>query len=127
MIHQFKKHYTVEEARVLLPQIRKWLTELEHLRDRVAKLEKRIEALRGEGFDVGGPSANDFVRCLADMKVLLVEFQLREIQVKDIDRGLIDFPALRDGREIFLCWEKDEEDIEHWHEIDSGYAGREPL
>ena len=55
------------------------------------------------------------------------EFQSREIQIKDLERGLIDFPAIRGGREIFLCWEKDEEDIEYWHELDTGFAGREKL
>ena len=55
------------------------------------------------------------------------EFQRREIQVKDIDRGLMDFPAIIGGKEVFLCWEQDEEDIEFWHELDAGYAGRERL
>ena len=53
----------------------------------------------------------------------MLEFQRREIQVKDIDRGLIDFPALLGGKEVFLCWEQDEEDIEFWHDLDAGYAG----
>ena len=51
----------------------------------------------------------------------------REIQIKDFDRGLIDFPAILAGREVFLCWEQDEEDIEFWHDLNSGYAGRERL
>ena len=58
---------------------------------------------------------------------VLLEFQRREIQVKDLGRGLVDFPALIDGREVFLCWEQDEDDIEFWHELDTGYAGRERL
>jgi len=44
-----------------------------------------------------------------------------------LNRGLIDFPSMREGREIFLCWEKDEDDIEYWHDLESGYAGRERL
>ena len=58
---------------------------------------------------------------------MLQEFQRREIQVKDLQRGLVDFPAMLEGREVFLCWEQDEEDIEFWHELDGGYAGRERL
>jgi hypothetical protein len=42
-----------------------------------------------------------------------------------VDRGLVDFPAILGGREVFLCWEKDEQDIEYWHDLDSGYSGRE--
>jgi hypothetical protein len=47
--------------------------------------------------------------------------------LKDLERGLIDFPAIIGGKEVFLCWEQDEEDIEFWHDLDAGYAGRERL
>jgi hypothetical protein len=49
------------------------------------------------------------------------------IQAKDLDRGLVDFPSIRNGREVFLCWELEEDDIEFWHDIEAGYAGRERL
>ena len=70
---------------------------------------------------------NAWVRLLADLDGVLREFQRREIQIKDIERGLVDFPAIIGGKEVFLCWEQDEEDIEFWHELDAGYAGRERL
>jgi hypothetical protein len=70
---------------------------------------------------------NEWVRTLADLRLALEEFRTREIVIKDLDRGLIDFPAIIGGREVFLCWEKDEDDIEFWHDLDSGYAGRERL
>jgi hypothetical protein len=124
---QFKKHYTVEEARALLPQIGKWLQQIDHYRERLDQIEKRVENLLKAGNDIGGDSVNEWVRSLADLQAILSEFMRREIQIKDIERGLIDFPSLRDGREVFLCWEKGEEDIEHWHDLDSGFAGREPL
>jgi hypothetical protein len=76
---------------------------------------------------VGGGSVNAWVRILADLESVLVEFQRREIQVKDLDRGLLDFPAIVGGKEVFLCWEQDEEDVEFWHDLDAGYAGRERL
>jgi len=47
--------------------------------------------------------------------------------VKDLDRGLVDFPSLKGDKEVFLCWEQDEDDIQFWHDLDSGYAGRERL
>jgi hypothetical protein len=127
MLYQFRKHYSRDEARSLLPQIREWLGQLVHQRERISKLEKRLGDLLGKGHDVGGPTSNEFVKYLAHFKRLLHEFQKREIQVKDIDRGLIDFPAIIGGREVFLCWEQDEDDIEFWHELDTGYAGRERL
>ena len=47
--------------------------------------------------------------------------------LRDLDRGLIDFPAVRDGREVYLCWTDDEDDIGYWHELDAGYGGRQQL
>lgn len=123
----FRKHYTLDEARALLPQIRLWLDELCGLRDDLVALDQRLSKLLGLGDDLGGDMVNRWVRALAGTKALVAKFQSREIQVKDIDRGLIDFPAFVGGREVFLCWEKDEEDIEFWHDLDSGYAGREKL
>lgn len=127
MPFKFKKHYTIEQARALLPRIRKWLEQADHLRHRIEQLEKRFSGLVSAGNDIGGDSVNQWVKCMADLQSVICEFEDREILIKDVERGLIDLPSLRDGREIFLCWEKDEEDIEHWHELDAGYAGREPL
>jgi hypothetical protein len=127
MAYQFKKHFTRDEARALLPQVRKWLEQLEHLHQRLHKFEQRLNSLMLSGNDAGGDLVNDWVRAMADMQDTLVEFRRRDIVVKDIERGLVDFPAIIGGREVFLCWEKDEEDIEFWHDLDSGYAGREKL
>ena len=127
MDHQFQKHYTREEARALLPQIRRWLHELARIRSDVETNDRRLEGLLASGQDLGGDMVNKSVQLLAEIKALIHEFQSREIFIKDMERGLIDFPALIGGREVFLCWEKDDEDIEFWHGIDSGYAGREPL
>ena len=127
MTHQFRKHYSRDEARALLPKIREWLKRLQQLRQKLAQQDQRIGQLLKEGNDLGGELINDWIRRLAEIKPVLEEFRRREIQVKDLERGLIDFPAIIGGREVFLCWEQDEEDIEFWHEIDTGYAGRERL
>lgn len=127
MAWQFSKHYTREEARALLPQIRAWLEELTTTRQQLAASEERMSKLLVKGQDLGGDIVNRWVRMLAHVKELIDEFQTREIEIKDLDRGLIDFPAFIGGKEVFLCWEKDEEDIEFWHDLTSGYAGRERL
>jgi hypothetical protein len=127
MAYQFQKHYTQEEVRGLLPEVRLWLKRLSQLRADLEKYEGRVNGLMSPGCDVGGGSVNAWVRILADLESVLVEFQRREIQVKDLDRGLLDFPALIGGKEVFLCWEQDEEDVEFWHDLDAGYAGRERL
>jgi hypothetical protein len=127
MTHRFQKHYTREEARALLPQLRTWLAGLEELRLELEKNDQRLAGLMTGGQDVGGELVNQSVRLLGRMKGLFLEFERREIIVKNLQRGLLDFPAIVGEREVFLCWEKDEEDVEYWHDIDSGYAGREPL
>jgi hypothetical protein len=127
MKHQFEKHYTREEANALLPQIRQWLEQLNRLREDLHRCEKRLSGLTGQGNDLGGGTVNDWIRALADMQATLAEFQRREIFIKDLERGLLDFPALIGGKEVFLCWEADEEAVEFWHDLETGYGGRERL
>ena len=127
MIYRFEKHYTRDEARALLPQVRQWLKRVSDLRAQFGKQDSRVASLLAAGSDVGGETANSWVKLLCQIKAVLKEFTSREIQIKDIERGLIDFPAIIGGREVFLCWEQDEDDIEFWHDLDSGYAGRERL
>jgi hypothetical protein len=127
MAFQFQKHYSREEARALLPEVRQWLKRIAQLHADLEKFEGRLNGLMAPGCDLGGDLVNKWVRTLASLEEVLVEFQRREIQVKDIARGLVDFPAVIGDKEVFLCWEQDEEDIEFWHELDAGYAGRERL
>jgi len=127
MDHRFSKHYTLEEARALLPQVRSWLEALSTLRHELERFDKRLNNLMHPGRDVGGDTVNQWIRTLADMQAVLGEFQQREIQIKDLERGLVDFPAIIGEREVFLCWEQDEDDIEFWHDLDSGFSGRERL
>ncbi len=127
MAHQFQKHYSLAEARALLPQIRQWLKRLAQLQATLEKTEQRLRSLMAPGRDLGGEVVNRWVRTMTDLDRVGKEFQQREIQVKDVARGLVDFPAIIGDREVFLCWEQDEEDIEFWHELDAGYAGRERL
>jgi hypothetical protein len=127
MDHRFDKHYTRDEARALLPQIRTWLKNLRRFRGELMKHDEELARRLKEHDDLGGPEVNAWVRALADVKEILLEFYQREIQIKDLERGLIDFPAIMDGKEVFLCWEQKESDIEFWHDLDSGYAGRERL
>ncbi len=127
MDHQFTKHYTVDEARALIPQLRKWLEQVQLIRTRLDKQDDRLGQMLAVGNDCGGPLVNDWLRNVSALRKILYKFQELEIQVKDINRGLVDFPAFKAGREVFLCWEMDEDDVEYWHDLDTGYAGREKL
>lgn len=127
MGYRFQKHYTLEEARSLLPEIRQWLRRLQELTRQLETAEAHFGVRLREGWDLGGSSVNEWIRNLLRCQEFISEFENREILIKDIHRGLIDFPAFLEGREVFLCWEQDEEDIGFWHDIDAGYAGRTPL
>ncbi len=124
---QFKKHYTRDEARALLPKLRRWLDELLQSVTETEKCEQRLSGLMSPGADLGGSLVNAWVRAMVRTREIFEEFESREILIKDLQRGLVDFPAMIGGKEVLLCWEKDEADIEFWHDLDSGYAGREPL
>jgi len=127
MKYQFNKHYTREEASGLLPQIRGWLERLNRLSEELERLDQRMKNLAGQGNDIGGETVNNWIRTLAEMQEILMEFQSRQIFIKDLSRGLLDFPAIIGGREVFLCWELDEENVEFWHDLETGYGGRERL
>ena len=127
MDYRYEKHYTREEAQALLPQLRQWLQRLNQLRGELARFDQRLSGLMNLGHDVGGELVNNWIRALAEAQGVLGQFQQRQIMIKDLERGLVDFPAIIGGKEVFLCWEQDEEDIEFWHDLDAGYGGRERL
>lgn len=124
---RFTRHYSRLEAQALLPEIRSWLARLRLLQPVLDRHEGGLARLLGQGRDVGGERVHGWLRTLLALRAVLREFSSREIQVKDLERGLVDFPSMMGGREVFLCWEESETDIEYWHDLDSGYAGRSPL
>jgi hypothetical protein len=120
-------HFTVDEAKALLPRVEPKLRSLREARDRLTDTEAH-EALAGAApGNGGGDPGRDVGEAFLEVRRLLVELQELGIVVRDIDRGLIDFPAILEGREVYLCWELDEETIGFWHDLESGYGGRQPL
>ena len=101
MPFRFTKHYTVAEAPALLPAVESWLSELIDLREAIQKMAQGLESRLRLGADLGGNTVNDHTRTVARFQGILSEFQSREIQLKDLDRGLVDFPHLRAGMETF--------------------------
>lgn len=122
-----ERHYTVEQANAALG----WVTDrLERLRagqrsltDEEAR-EALEEATPGNG---GGAPGRVVSEGFLALRAALAELQAMEVVLRDLERGLVDFPALRDGREVYLCWEEGEADIGWWHDLDAGHAGRRPL
>jgi hypothetical protein len=125
VIHE--RHYSLEEASELPPRVVELIEKMRAARDRLGDKEAR-EALSEAGPTNGG---GDPGRTVSEGFLELRESMLRlrelEVVLRDLDRGLLDFPALRDGREVYLCWQEGEDAIGYWHEPDAGFAGRRPL
>jgi hypothetical protein len=124
------KLFTVEEANALLPSVRRVVARIVRAH---AELAARGAAARqaAEGAALGGgfmPGGARYVAALRQLGESATELEALGVQLKDFARGLIDFPCMRDGRIVLLCWEHGEGDrIEWWHEVETGYAGRQPL
>jgi len=124
---RYTRHYSREEARTLLPDIRAWLTKLRLLQPVLEQQQQGVQKILNQGRDAGGERVNGFLRTLAAAQSVLREFARRQIQLQDLERGLVDFPAIVGGKEVFLCWQEGEPEVEYWHDLDAGFAGREPL
>jgi hypothetical protein len=130
-----ERHFTPEEANALLEQVRPVAESLvAHRRAftvaaaRRARLTQRISGNGGD-FDPQEPSelAEQLQREAEAVAGAVEELQALGVLVKDLDRGLVDFPALRDGEEVLLCWQVGEGEIAYWHGLEEGFAGRKPL
>ena len=130
-----ERHFTPEEANALLGQVRPVAESLvAHRRAftvaaaRRARLTQRI-AGNGGDFDPQEPSELDeqLQREAEAVAGAVEELQALGVLVKDLDRGLVDFPALRDGEEVLLCWQVGEGEVAYWHGLEEGFAGRKPL
>jgi hypothetical protein len=121
------RHYTLDEAR----ELRDWVGgRVDTARDALATLSR--SEVRGalQAIDVergGGWPGRDAAGATIALQRVVAELQAADIVVRDLVQGLVDFPAVRDGEEIYLCWLVDEPEIEHWHELDAGFAGRRRL
>ena len=123
------KTFTVKEANALLPSVRSKLERIQRLYGRLGSFRESAKAAAiasefGGGME-GGP---DYVKALYEVGKLTTELHELGVQLKDYSRGLIDFPSVRDDRVVLLCWQLGEGDeIEWWHELETGFAGRRPL
>jgi hypothetical protein len=124
------KIFTVQEANALLPNVRIILAKIQrahrkltHYRDDAKKASEAAD--HGGGGIVNGVA---YAALLTELTLQLAELESLGVQLKDFERGLVDFPSLREGRVVLLCWQLGEGDeLEWWHDVDAGFAGRTPL
>jgi len=124
------KLFTVEEANSLLPNVRPIVKKIQRAHRRlIAQQSAAKHAAEGAEFGGGGiANGTRYAQLLIDLSVGAEQLEALGIQLKDYGHGLIDFPSMREGRVILLCWKADEGDnIEWWHDVETGFAGRQPL
>jgi hypothetical protein len=125
--------FTLAEATLLLPVVRQLLIEIQMQKEEVdacsATLERLLAVTGGNGH-----LAEDLTKARTEMheagsrlEALMGELAETGAELKGIEEGLIDFPSLREGRVVYLCWRLGEDEIAWWHELDTGFAGRQPL
>ncbi len=125
--YRYKRHFTIEEANQLLTRLAPLVSRLREawLRYHKARLRNLKTLVEASINGKQGPMKEG--EALAVMEDLIQQIQNYGCVVKGPGEGLIDFPALYQSREIFLCWRLGEEKIVAWHELDAGFAGRKPL
>ena len=123
-----QKIFTIPEANENLKIIRPIMDEVQVIREKILANQPdawpAIEKSAGNG---GNKTMSRLVEDFERLDALVHQILDTGVQIKDINIGLLDFSALRDGREVYLCWKYGEDDIAFWHEIDAGYAGRQPI
>jgi hypothetical protein len=130
-----ERHFTPEEANALLAEVRPTAEELvvhrRAMADAAAGQARLVRRIAGNGgdFDPQEPRSLEetFEREAAAVAACVERLERLGVVVKDLERGLVDFPALHDGEEVLLCWEVGEDEVAFWHGLDEGFAGRKPL
>lgn len=124
----FQRFFSVEQANQLLEVIRPLVAELIDAASELLTFHPQLEgmlekAVNNGGIHEPGPALESSSR-VQDLATQILSY---DVLIKDIQNGLIDFPSRRDGRVVLLCWRFGEPEVAYWHEIETGYAGRQPV
>ena len=134
---KYKKHFTPEEANRTLPLVRKIIDDIVSLYSDIIERRERLESVR-ERRHAGSAEGNlyseeldqietDLDKDIEKLRTYVEELEALGVELKDPAAGLLDFPSLMGGREVFLCWKMGESEVGHWHELDQGFSGRNSL
>jgi hypothetical protein len=130
-----RRYFTLDEANEALTDLRPLAEEMVERRRLLVQAQMLRAELGGQVAGNGGDlTPSDFAQADADLEQaagalarVIERIQAEGVLVKDLDRGLLDFPSRREGEDILLCWHVGEEEIRFWHGVDEGFAGRKPL
>ena len=121
-------YFTVEEANAALPALRVIVAKMLEARQRIVDAQPQVWPVLEKAAGNGGSALASTV--LVDFEIVqrsVKAIQKMGIELKDINTGLVDFLAERDGRDVYLCWRYDEPSVAHWHDLETGFSGRQPL
>lgn len=135
------RFYDIDDANALLPELGTIVGVLGEQRTELVRLRDEVLAAGKAGGDGGGSGASDDVPLSSELRLTRLRMQGLIDQMaagvaridglgltlRDIERGLVDFPALVSGRQVWLCWQLGEPAIGWWHGLDTGFDGRRPL
>ena len=130
------KTFTLSEAQTLLPVLEALLRKAQAAGSRAGELESEMQQLTQRIFLSGGMHVNvvqaarrraEREKTLQEARDTLLEIDEIGVQVKDLEKGLLDFPCVVDGQTVLLCWKLGEKEIGFWHTTEDGFAGRKPL
>ncbi|HEY7032810.1 MAG TPA: DUF2203 domain-containing protein [Thermomicrobiales bacterium] len=130
--HPDVRLFTVAEANALLPVIQPTLESLRELKEQLdtarVELDRFTPAMRGNGHGMDVLALErQIAELITQISAGIDEIASLGIELKDLNRGLIDFPSVRDDRIVYLCWRLGEDRIAYWHDLDAGFAGRRPI
>ena len=122
-----RRLFTVQEANELIPFLSDKLQELRLAHGKLEVWSQDMPSLQEVSLAGGMFADPQYVSLMARFQTLIEEICSQGCFLKDLDSGLIDFPTLWEGREVYLCWKLGESEVEHWHEIGAGFDGRHSL
>jgi hypothetical protein len=122
-----ERHFSRDEANALLPRLKPLLRQLRDAKDELTDTDAHEALSEAAPANGGGEEGRKVGIAFLEVRRLLEALAEAGIVLRDIDRGLVDFPTIVEGREAYLCWELGEDEVSYWHDISSGYRGREPL
>jgi hypothetical protein len=125
--------FTPSEANSALPEVRPLAERMVRVRARLGELESeqrevvKLVAGNGHGDGIGEARSPEYARLGRELEECVRGLDTLGVQVKDVETGLLDFPARREGEDVLLCWRVGEDAVEWWHRLEDGFAGRRPV
>jgi hypothetical protein len=124
----YPRYFSLEQANQLLEVITPLIAEMIAIRNTILELQPQLETVLNKAVNNGGSLiSGEVLKAFEALKNVINNVQQYDVFVKDVNTGLIDFPSIRDGEVVFLCWQFGEAQIEYWHELEEGFQGRKPV